>query len=352
MLAVAAAGVAALAPVEPDWVEQHYSRAIYPAIQHTLTRISNAVPFALLDLLLLTAGVVVSFAVISVFRAPRGARLRALLRRAWQGVVAAALVFLAFQATWGLNYRRERVDGWLDFDERRVTADAVIALNESAVAELARLRPGLPERAPDWPSAGATARSLEPALIEGTRLLGLPSPASPGRPKQTLLDPFFTRAGVTGMTDPFFLETLLASNLLPFEYPAVIAHEWGHLAGLARESDASLFGLVVCARGGADAQYSAWLEIFLHTLSARDAESRREVRGRLPATVRADLAAMAARTERDEVRTVSRTAWRTYDRYLRSQRVDSGVRNYGEIVRLLVGTRFGAGWTPVLRPRH
>jgi hypothetical protein len=33
------------------------------------------------------------------------------------------------------------------------------------------------------------------------------------------------------MTDPFLLETLLASNLLPFEVPAVIAHEWGHLAG-------------------------------------------------------------------------------------------------------------------------
>jgi hypothetical protein len=275
-----------------------------------------------------------------------------LLRRAWQGVVAAALVFLAFQATWGLNYRRERVDAWLDFDERRVTADAVIALNESAVIELARLRPGLPERAADWPSAGATARDLQSALDEAGRLLGFPSPVRPGLPKLTLLDPIFTRAGVTGMTDPFFLETLRASNLLPFEYPAVIAHEWGHLAGLARESDASLFGVVLCARGGAAAQYSAWLEIFLQTLAARDADSRRALRGRLPAMVRADLDSMAARTARDEIRAVRLTAWRTYDRYLRSQGVASGVRNYGEVVRLLVGTRFGAEWTPILRPRQ
>ena len=72
------------------------------------------------------------------------------------------------------------------------------------------------------------------------------------------------------MTDPFFLETVVASNLLRFEYPAVVAHEWGHLAGLARESDASFFGLMVCLRGDETARYSAWLEIFLHTLDARD----------------------------------------------------------------------------------
>jgi len=137
---------------------------------------------------------------------------------------------------------------------------------------------------------------------------------------------------------------------LPFEVPAVIAHEWGHLAGFARESDASFFGLVVCLRGGEAARYSAWLEIFLRTLSARDRDDRRAVRARLPDAVRADLQAMAERSERDQVRAVSVMAWRTYDTYLRSQRVESGVRNYGEVVRLLAGTRFDAGWRPALRP--
>jgi hypothetical protein len=58
---------------------------------------------------------------------------------------------------------------------------------------------------------------------------------------------------------------------------------------------------------------------------------------------------MAARSARDQVRAVSEAAWRTYDGYLRSQRVQSGVRNYGEVVNLLAGTRFKAGWEPVLR---
>jgi hypothetical protein len=58
---------------------------------------------------------------------------------------------------------------------------------------------------------------------------------------------------------------------------------------------------------------------------------------------------MARRTERDQIRAVSLTAWRAYDTYLRSNRVTSGVRNYGEVVRLMVGTRFMPGWRPVVR---
>jgi hypothetical protein len=264
--------------------------------------------------------------------------------------VAASIVYLWFIAAWGGNYRRHPVSEQVDFDATRATTEAVVALNETAIGELQRIRPGLPVAMGDWPDRHQTAVALAPALERGSALLGLPAPVVPGRPKATLLDAYFTRAGVSGMTDPFFLETLLASNLLPFEVPAVLAHEWGHLAGLARESDASFFGLVVCLRGDDAARYSAWLDIFGRTLAARSREDRRAAIARLPEGARADLRAMADRTARDQVRAVSEAAWRTYDGYLRSQRVQSGVRNYGEVVNLLAGTRFKEGWEPVLKP--
>jgi len=349
VLVVAAAACGAFLPSQAAWVERYYARGWYPVVQRGLTAMSNAVPFALLDLLMIAGLVVGAVAMATVIRAPRGARRRALARRAWQGVVAGALLYLTFLAAWGFNYRREPVSAWLDFDESRVTTAAVLELNETAVGEMGRLRPRLPEHLEAWPATDRVARRLLPALGQGTRVLHLPAPVRAGRPKTSILDPYFTRAGVSGMTDPFFLETLLPSNLLPFERPAVIAHEWGHLAGLARESDASFFGLVVCFQGDDAAQYSAWLEIFLDTLAARDREGRQEVRGRLPALVRADLDAMARRTERDQISAVRFAAWRAYDSYLRSNRVTSGVRNYGEVVRLMVGTRFGPGWRPVIR---
>ncbi len=349
-LVVAVAAAAALAPMPASWVEQRYARGWFPAAQRALTALSNAVPFALLDVLIVAAGGVLLAALVSVLGAPRGRRLGMLGRRAWQGVVAASLVYLWFVAAWGGNYRREPASKLVDFDRSRVTTAAVAALNETAIGELQRLRPGLPVEAAGWPDKAQVAARLQPALGTGTALLGLPGPVRAGRPKTTLLDVYYTRAGVSGMTDPFFLETLLASNLLPFELPAVVAHEWGHLAGLARESDASFFGLLVCLHGDAGAQYSAWLDIFVRTLAARTREERGAVSARLPEAVRADLRAMAARSARDEVHVVRLLAWRTYDTYLRSQRVESGVLNYGEVVSLLAGTRFEAGWKPVLRP--
>ncbi len=349
VLVVAAAIAAAVLPVPPAWVERYYARGWFPPVQRGLTAASNGVPFAVLDALLLAGVCIAAAAILSALRAPRGHRFAATGRLAWQAAVMASLTYLVFVATWGGNYRRNPLTAVVEFDERRVTTPAVIALNETALGELTRLRPELPAGHVGWPDVSRVAARLEPALQTGTRLLSLPEPVRAGRPKRSLLDFYFTRAGVSGMTDPFFLETILSSNLLPFEFPVVIAHEWGHLAGLARESDASFFGLLVCLHGNGAAKYSAWLDIFVRTLGARDREDRRAIIARLPEAVRADLQAMAARSARDEVRVVSLMAWRTYDTYLRSQRVESGVRNYGEVIRLLAGTRFEAGWRPVLR---
>ena len=349
VLVVAAAVGAALLPVPAAWVERYYARGWFPPLQRVLTAASNTVPFAVLDALLLAGVGAAAVALVSALRAPRGHRIAAAGRLAWQAAVIASLTYLVFVATWGANYRREPLTALVDFDQRRVTTPAVMALNETALGELARLRPKLPAGHVGWPDVFRVAADLQPAFETGTRLLSLPEPVRAGRPKASLLDFYFTRAGVSGMTDPFFLETILSSNLLPFEFPAVIAHEWGHLAGLARESDASFFGLLVCLHGNDAARYSAWLDIFVRTLGARDREDRRAAIARLPEAVRADLQAMAARSARDEVRVVSLMAWRTYDTYLQSQRVESGVRNYGEVVRLLAGTRFEAGWRPVLR---
>ena len=125
---VAAAAGAALLPIPASWVEARYSRGWYPAVQRTLTPLSNAVPFALIDALILAGAGMVVLALVSVPRAPHGGRLAMLGRRAWHCAVAAAVTYLAFLVTWGANYRREPLTALLDFDQGRVTAPAVVAL--------------------------------------------------------------------------------------------------------------------------------------------------------------------------------------------------------------------------------
>ena len=44
------------------------------------------------------------------------------------------------------------------------------------------------------------------------------------------------------MLNPFGLETIVLPDLLPYERPFVVAHEWAHLAGHADEAEASAIG--------------------------------------------------------------------------------------------------------------
>ena len=41
--------------------------------------------------------------------------------------------------------------------------------------------------------------------------------------------------------------------------------------------------------------------------------------------------------------------WRVYDEYLKANRVEEGVRNYGLVLTLLARARFDDGWVPVLK---
>ena len=59
---VAAAALGALVPIPARVIDRQYSAGIYPVLQRALTRLSNLVPMALLDVLIVTTIVAVGVA--------------------------------------------------------------------------------------------------------------------------------------------------------------------------------------------------------------------------------------------------------------------------------------------------
>ena len=137
----------------------------------------------------------------------------------------AAVIYLWFLIAWGLNYRREPLSTQLDFQRRphhsRGSPRPRVA--QRRVVE----RPAQGTRTPTaGPSSERRAGSAGPGVSARATDLAMTWQVEPGVPKRSLLNFYFTRVSIDGMTDPFFLETLANQSLLPFERPATVAHEW------------------------------------------------------------------------------------------------------------------------------
>src|SRR5262249_38737750 len=149
----------------------------------------------------------------------------------------------------------------------------------------------------------------------------------------------------------YFLETLVAGDLLPVERPFVLAHEWSHLAGYAEESEASFVGWLTCVRAGDEHAYSGWLFLYGETIFSLGADDRRTL-PELAAGPRADRRAISERFRRNVSPRVSAAGWLVYDRFLKANRVEAGAASYADVVRLVLGAKFGPDWKVQLRSRN
>ena len=238
---------------------------------------------------------------------------------------------LSLSAATGVHEGRVRfnlVNGWvaqkLLFEPAQITRAAARALGDTNATTLNRLYAA---SHPAQFSVPALAGSFEATI----RALGGAVPVVPGRPKQTLLGGYFHEISVAGMTDPFFLETLVAPDLIDAERPFVLAHEWAHLAGYADESEANFVAWVTCRHGDALAQYSAALTLLAY------AEPSRPLRDVLDMGPKVDLAAIRERYRMTN-ETLRFAAQQGYDTYLKANRVEEGVLSYDAVVQLILGT--------------
>ena len=245
---VGAAVLMAVLPTSPSTVESVYSHGAYPILRQLVTAGTNRIPLVLFDWLLLGgSAAILGWCAWRLLRPGRHRRLRVLGALAARLTVLAAAIYLVFLVAWGLNYRRETLAAKLGYTEDRVTAAALDALAGAGVAHLNRLFEVIETRA--WPRLEELPTDLGPAFERVQRELGASRPAPAVVPRRSLLTPYFRRAGIDGMFDPFSLQVLVNDTVLPFERPFVTAHEWAHLAGFAPRGGSQLRGVADLPRG-------------------------------------------------------------------------------------------------------
>jgi hypothetical protein len=320
-------------------IDRFYSGEFYPTMQSIITSMSNVVPLSLMDLYILALVLLLLRWVVRFFGMLRHHgvvdALWDLIRRV---VRTASIVAILFMVMWGLNYRRTPLEERLGLSGAPPSVDDLQSVIADANTLAVRMRPA--RTANGEPEIRDIVRKLPKPFNATLQRLGFPPLDVPGQPKYSLvLTPYFTAAGIDGMVNPLALESIVHPDLLPFERPFIVAHEWAHLAGAADEAEASAIGWLACMQGEPIYAYSASLYLIQEAGSVLPPARWQQSLQKLDPGVRSDLDAIAQRALRRNPR-VQKTAFQVYDTYLKANRVDDGVASYDRALTLILSPKF------------
>ncbi len=331
-----------LVPSNAQWVEAVFANGIYPHWEHAIFPLTNAIPWSLGDAAIALGIIALVWRVSIWFR--KGATL-ALWQRIGLALIEVAgilgLYYFWFEASWGWNYNRAPIETRVQYSRGAVNAHAVDALRKRAIAEINRLAPLAHERS----ASGFDLATLHDAWLPVVRAGGDSWSPLTGAPKPTIFDPFMNATGTSGFVNPLTLNVQLASDLLWFERPFSLAHEWSHVAAYAREDEANYIAIVTCTRSSDPVlAYSGWLELFLY-LPPLEKYTKKT----FAPEVWSDFAALRKRNAERVNARLAHLSWRTYNSYLKSNHIAAGIANYNEVTRLYLGIPLNTSGIPITR---
>ena len=266
-----------------------YTTRIYPIIGSLLSPISGLFPFAVGDIFIALSIVWVFFYPIYEIKWRKQLAKRFFFLAAKRGCypkkkvvfgrVAEYLlwVYAWFYIAWGLNYSQPNIYCRTGMKPAEVSeakfrefayryADSINSLSEETAFDGQResqfkgmVDDGLKNRVRDAVLKGYN----EIGAKEG---INAPFNQHP-HAKTMLFTPLSSMSGVTGSMGPFFCEFTLNGDIRPHDYPAIYAHEYAHLLGIANEGEANFYSYIVCTASSDKAvKFSGYYHIFFHVL--------------------------------------------------------------------------------------
>ena len=310
-----------------------YAQSVYPVISHFLSSFSKLMPFAIGDLFIFLSVLGLLFNPI---------RARYIQKKKWKQILLNEMEYLLwiyvwFYLAWGLNYSQKNF-----YERTRIPYTAYTPENFRSFTD------GYIENL-NSSYTGITSIDKELVCRESVQAynqigdsLGVHRPfhQSP-RVKTMLFTPLTSMVGVTGSMAPFFCEFTLNGDLLPSQYPATYAHELAHLLGITSEAEANFYAYQVCTRSQAkDIRFSGYLSVLPHVLGNARRLMDEEEYAQLYRSIRPEIIGLAKKNSEYWMRKynplVGDIQDRIYDLYLKGNKIESGRKNYSEVIGLLI----------------
>lgn len=330
-----------------------YTTRIYPIIGSLLSPISGLFPFAVGDIFIALSIVWVIFYPIYEIKWRKQLAKRFFFLAAKRGCypkkkvvfgrVAEYLlwVYAWFYIAWGLNYSQPNIYCRTGMKPVEVSeakfrefayryADSINSLSEEFNG---MVDDGLKNRVRDAVLKGYN----EIGAKEG---INAPFNQHP-HAKTMLFTPLSSMSGVTGSMGPFFCEFTLNGDIRPHDYPAIYAHEFAHLLGIANEGEANFYSYIVCTASSDKAvKFSGYYHIFFHVLrNVFDILGEKEGEKFLK-YIRPEIIQLA-RSDRQywiskRCKALDAAQDFIFDLYLRGNHVAEGRKSYSGVVALIL----------------
>ncbi|WP_212005881.1 DUF3810 domain-containing protein [Chitinophaga sp. HK235] len=249
-------------------------------------------------------------------------------------------LYLAFLVLWGFNYERNTllrdtgiITGAYNTQQLYQLSDTLLKLTN---AEKLKLGDTLGMTMPD-----TTVPVFKKAVMAYSTAAGqwpafrYQSPSV----KPAMFGEWLNYPGVTGYLNPFSGEAQVNTTTPSVLLPIVTCHEIAHQLGYAPEEDANFVGYLA-ANSSADShfRYSANFDMFLYSvkqLAVRDTAMAKEVWHRAVPGVKADYKNIVKFYEQYTGK-VEDYSTILYDKYLKANKQDKGIRSYSEVTGWLI----------------
>ena len=159
------------------------------------------------------------------------------------------------------------------------------------------------------------------------------------RPKRVLCSFVLSYAGFTGIYSVITCEANYNRDMPAYNIPFTIGHELAHLKGVMSEKEANFIGYLSCIRSeDPDLRYSGAVLGFIYCaneLKKRDPETWKAIHETLDEDAMRDIIWNSAFWDSYEG-SVSETADRLNDNYLKTEGLEAGIASYDQVVDMIV----------------
>lgn len=308
-----------------------YAMNIYPALSSALSLVASPFRFSL------QAVLIVFFIALFVWIIIRSCRRKyGFANCILKEMTLIVWIFVWSYLGWCLNYSRSPIT-------ERVGSVGVAYDSTAFVAFLTDFTEELnASRVPDVTlNKEVMENNIREFYSSVPEVYGLCRPKRWQHPKRMPLSGLESAMGILGYIGPFFCESHLNTDLPAADIPYTFAHEYSHLLGVSSEAEANWWAFQCCRSSDIpEMRYSAYFGIVSAVLSnaARllSEEDFNQWALTISPEVRKDLNDNINYWRSKRIPLLDDAQKRIYDIFLKSNNIPSGMKNYSEVIGLMM----------------